>query len=121
MSECPTGAILHDRTIIKARQCLTFLNECTDTDTFPGWLNPEAHHCLIGCMRCQLACPVNKGKADHPVAIDEFTEEETGLLLEKRPLDSLPAGLVERLKKNNMAWYYPLISRNLKALFDKND
>jgi len=58
MNKCPTGAIRQDRFLISVEKCLTFFNE--KSDDFPEWVNPAWHNCLIGCMRCQDVCPVNK-------------------------------------------------------------
>ncbi|MDH4367544.1 MAG: FeS-binding protein, partial [Dehalococcoidia bacterium] len=55
---CPTGAIAPDRFLIHAERCITFLNE--DRGEFPEWIDPAWHNSLVGCMKCQLVCPVNK-------------------------------------------------------------
>ena len=55
---CPTGAITDDRFLLHAERCLTYHNEAAAD--FPDWIDPSWHHCLIGCMRCQSACPENR-------------------------------------------------------------
>ena len=58
LRNCPTGAITRDRFLLRAERCLTYHNEAAGD--FPGWIDPSWHHCLIGCLRCQTACPENK-------------------------------------------------------------
>jgi epoxyqueuosine reductase len=56
-SACPTGAISTDRFLLHAEKCLTFHNEKEASIPFPAWIKLEWHNCIIGCMRCQAACP----------------------------------------------------------------
>jgi epoxyqueuosine reductase len=51
MKSCPTGAISEDRFLLRAELCLTFHNE--RKMGFPDWIDPDWHHCLVGCLRCQ--------------------------------------------------------------------
>ena len=75
---CPTGAIGSDRVLLHAERCLTLANEATAT--FPDWLPSSAHHCLIGCLLCQRACPENARLEVEDTGI-VFTAEETAALL----------------------------------------
>ncbi len=56
-SACPTGAIDEDRVLLRGERCLTHVNE--NPGSWPAWLPASAHHCLLGCLACQQACPVN--------------------------------------------------------------
>jgi hypothetical protein len=56
--KCPTAAIKPDQFLLHAEYCLTFHNE--KRGEFPEWIGTPAHHCLVGCMRCQIICPENK-------------------------------------------------------------
>ena len=58
LKACSTGAIVPDRFLIHAERCITFFNE--GNEEFPEWIDPALHNSLIGCMKCQLVCPVNK-------------------------------------------------------------
>src|SRR4030043_1347977 len=78
---CPTGAIDETRFLLRAEKCLTFLNE--SKNEFPGWVRHDWHHCLIGCMKCQNICPLNKkvlSKIDRKVIFDR---DETNNILNK--------------------------------------
>jgi len=110
---CPTHCIPADRFLIHAENCLTFHNE--SPAVFPDWIRPEWHNALVGCMRCQFACPVNKNRlniAEGPV----FSELETGLLLQKPPMENLDDQTRLKLKTVEMDDYYEVLNRNLDAL-----
>ena len=114
---CPTGSIPVDRFLIHAENCLGFLNE-TEPD-FPYWVQhqPDWHNALVGCMRCQFVCPVNKPYLNKIVVGPSFSEEETGLILNKIPLENLSPETRRKLKISDGV--YPLLARNLSALIEK--
>ena len=114
---CPTGSIPVDRFLIHAENCLGFLNEMEPD--FPYWaqLQPDWHNALIGCMRCQFVCPVNKPYLDNIVAGPSFSEEETGLILNKTLLENLSQETRQKLKISDGV--YPLLARNLSAVIEK--
>ena len=57
---CPSGAIGTDLFLIQQDRCLTFYCGYSGVQAIPDWLNPAWLECLIGCMRCQRACPENR-------------------------------------------------------------
>jgi len=114
LKACPTGAIVQDRFLIHAERCLTFLNE--GTEEFPAWINPAWHNSLIGCMRCQLVCPVNKQFVKWVEEGQNFTKAETELILSGVPLDRIPPETVHKLNRCYMAEDLAVIPRNLRAL-----
>jgi epoxyqueuosine reductase len=81
MKACPTGAISEDRFLIRVEKCLTYFSEMPASKPFPEWISPSAHNSLVGCMRCQRACPYNKDLIDWHRNAGNFTEEETAYLL----------------------------------------
>ena len=114
---CPTGSIPVDRFLIHAENCLGSLQEMNPD--FPYWvqLQPNWHNALTGCMRCQFVCPTNK---PHLHKIEEgpsFSEEETGLILNKIPLENLSPETRRKLKISE--GIHPLLARNLSALIEK--
>jgi epoxyqueuosine reductase len=113
LNECPTGAIAQDRFLLHAERCLTFFNE--DTNEFPGWIEPGWHNSLIGCMKCQLVCPVNKPFAGWVEDGETFNEAETDLILNGVPLDRLPPETADKLNRSYME-YLDVLPRNLRAL-----
>jgi len=76
---CPTGAIDGERFLLHGERCLTLHNE--SEEPFPAWLDPAWHHCLVGCLRCQEACPENLAARDEVAETAAFDRRETRLLL----------------------------------------
>lgn len=113
---CPTGAIEEDRFVLRAERCLAFFNE--KPPEFPAWLEPGWHHCVIGCMTCQLLCPENRAVRGRFEDRGEFSEEETLLLLEPRPAEELPGDLVAKLRRAGLLPYLAVLPRNLRALLE---
>jgi len=81
LKACPTGAISEDRFLIRVEKCLTYFSEMPSSKPFPEWIGPSAHNSLVGCMRCQRACPYNKDIIDWHRDAGVFSEEETSYLL----------------------------------------
>jgi epoxyqueuosine reductase len=111
---CPTRAIVPDRFLIHAERCLTFLNE--GSERFPEWIDPAWHNSLVGCMKCQLVCPVNKRFIKWVEEGETFSEAETELILSGAPLDRLPPETADKLNRSYMVEYLDVLPRNLRAL-----
>jgi epoxyqueuosine reductase len=114
LNECPTKAIVPDRFLIHAEKCITFFNE--EIAEFPEWINPAWHNSLIGCMKCQLVCPVNKRLIKWVEEGEDFNETETELILNGVPLDRIPPETVHKLNRGYMVDYLDVLPRNLRAL-----
>jgi epoxyqueuosine reductase len=114
LNECPTKAIVPDRFLIHAERCITFLNE--GNEKFPEWINPAWHNSLIGCMKCQLVCPVNKRLIKWVEEGESFDESETDLILSGVPLDRIPPETAHKLTRCYMLEYLDVLPRNLRAL-----
>jgi epoxyqueuosine reductase len=111
---CPTGCIPDDGTVIDARRCLTYLNE--NEGEWPDWLDPAAHNCLVGCMRCQETCPVDRHYLRHGDVVAEFDREETEIILRDLPAGQLPDTVLFKLKELDLEDYSTVLGRNLLAL-----
>lgn len=114
---CPTHCILPDRFLIDAGNCLTWFNEIPDD--IPAWVPPTAHNALIGCMRCQDVCPVDKLQMRQVAEGPRFSEEETTLVLQKTPFEKLPEETRRKLAAIAYDGLYSLLARNLGVLLDK--
>jgi epoxyqueuosine reductase len=114
LNECPTRAIVPDRFLIHAEKCITFFNE--ESEEFPVWINPAWHNSLIGCMKCQLVCPVNKRFTKWVEEGESFNEAETELILRGVPLDRSPPETADKLNRGYMLEYLDVLPRNLRAL-----
>lgn len=113
---CPTGCIPHAGTVIDAARCLTHLNE--SEAPFPEWLDPRAHHCLVGCMRCQELCPQNRYYLHKQQVVAEFDRQETEIVLQNLPPEQLPEDLRAKLRALDLDEYSTVLGRNLLALRD---
>ena len=113
LNGCPTKAIVPDRFLIHAERCITFFNE--DTAEFPEWIEPAWHNSLIGCMRCQSVCPVNKRFIKWVEDGEDFDEAETQLILNGVPIDRIPAETVGKLNRYYMM-DLDVLPRNLRVL-----
>ena len=74
---CPTKAILADRFLINAEKCLTYFNE--NEWSLPDWIDPQSHNSLVGCMKCQLICPVNRNFLDMKEPVKHFPKRKQRL------------------------------------------
>ncbi|MGE5236808.1 MAG: 4Fe-4S double cluster binding domain-containing protein [Acidobacteriota bacterium] len=116
-SACPTGAIDHERVLLHGERCLTCLNE--SAGDWPAWLPRAAHHCLLGCLYCQQACPAN-GPLEVVDTGLEFSAAETRSLLGGKTAMARRSESGIRLK---LAWLgqpyaEPVLGRNLRALVE---
>ena len=111
---CPTGCIPHAGSVIDASRCLTQINE--NEGDWPDWLDDCSHNSLVGCMRCQEACPANRYYLRKEEVVAVFGADETAIMLENRPADQLPPGLRARLRELDLEEYSTVLGRNLLAL-----
>ncbi len=115
INACPSGAITNKRFLLKVDRCLTYHNEHPANISFPEWINPSWHNCLVGCLHCQKICPINKKVKDWTEKGPSFNEKETSLLLQERKKDNLPKELIEKLIKYDLMNYLEIFPRNLRV------
>ena len=115
---CTRGAISPDRFLLYAERCVVPLTET------PGVLEPGLVHpspaCIIGCLRCQLVCPVNKGKLRYEDSGVHFTPEETEAILHQAlPADD-PRWMPIRAKFDSLGMTEPaeIYARNARFLLN---
>ncbi len=112
LEACPNGAITEDRFLIRAERCRTLHNETPGP--WPERFPVAAHDCLIGCLACQEACPVNAGRLRIEAAPVRFDEAETRALLRDEVGGADPAA--ERLRAGiealGMIHHAPVLGRN---------
>jgi len=114
---CPTGAI-DQYSVINAEKCLTLHNE--NKQALPDWIPQNAHHTLLGCLRCQEICPHNKPIKADAVHTLELNENETQVLLSAGP-EAYPQELVQKLRQfgiNN--FMMPVAGRNARLALLNN-
>ncbi len=117
---CPTGAISSDRFLLHADRCIVFHNEKKGDFPFPSWIDPSWHNCVQGCLHCQRVCPEDSKFMNWIVEREEFSQEETELLL-KGAL-ALSSTTLEKLKNLDLADPETLdyLPRNLRVFFGSN-
>lgn len=116
IENCPTGAILKDRFLIDNQRCLSYINEASGE--FPSWIPLTAHHTLYDCLICQRICPMNYGQVDNFIDFISFTEEETNMLLDGKPIDTFSEEFKAKIFMLGLDEWYEAIPRNLKTLFE---
>lgn len=118
---CPTGAIPSDRFLLRAERCISYHNEKKGDVQFPKWMDASWHNCIVGCLRCQRVCPQNKEVIQWIGEEEEFSEEETTLLLEGVPHDKLPVATLRKLEHLSLVDYLDSLPRNLGIFFKKHE
>jgi len=116
---CPTGAISSDRFLLHAERCISYHNEKKGDVPFPKWMNVSWHNCIVGCMRCQRVCPQNREFIQWVGEEEEFSKEETTLLLQGVPKDKLPATTLRKLAHLDLVDYLNCLPRNLGVFLNK--
>ncbi|MCR4397620.1 MAG: hypothetical protein NUV93_01495 [Firmicutes bacterium] len=115
---CPTGAIAEDRFLLHTERCLALFNE--RVGPWPEWVSPSSHNCLVGCMACQDACPMNAGLLRVERLEPFFDPEETSVILGSEIPGDDPAWTRIRAKFAAMGLegLEGLVGRNLRALLE---
>jgi hypothetical protein len=72
-------------------------------------------------MHCQRVCPQNKEVIQWTGEEEEFSEEETALLLEGVTHDKLPATTLKKLEHLSLMDYLDSLPRNLGIFFKKRE
>ncbi|MDQ1280588.1 MAG: Epoxyqueuosine reductase [Thermoproteota archaeon] len=117
---CPSGAIPSDRFLLRAERCIVYHNEKKGDISFPEWVDASWHNCIVGCMHCQRACPENRKFIEFFDEEEEFSEEETKLLLNDMSGDRLPARTRGKLERLSLIDYLDSLQRNLGVFFNKH-
>lgn len=115
---CPTGAISAERFLLHAERCMTYFDEKPADIPFPGWVKKEWHDCLVGCMQCQSICPENQDVKDWIEDGNEFSEEETGVLISGKKLEEIPESLKKKLADCDLLDMLDSFPRNLGVFFE---
>ncbi len=121
MIKCPTGAIGDERFLLHAERCLVFHNERSSALPFPSWIDPAAHNCLMGCMLCQRFCPEDKPFLGWFEGDEEFTHEETSLLLAGVSRERLPVETMAKLERLELLDDLDKMPRNLGVFFESSE
>ena len=113
---CPSAAIGADRFLLHTGRCLTLHNE--ETDPLPLWVEPRWHHVAVGCLRCQLSCPVNATVELQVAPAERFDEAETEAILAAEPVEARAAETQAKLERCGLDYSPELMARNLRLLLE---
>jgi epoxyqueuosine reductase len=116
---CPTGAISTDRFLLRAERCITYHNEKKGDIHFPSWMDPSWHNSVIGCSRCQAVCPQNRECIKRFGVQEEFSEEETAMLLKGVSSERLSEKTLDKLDRVGLTEELGILPRNLRVFFKK--
>lgn len=119
--QCPTGAITEERFLLHAERCIVYHNERSFIHPFPAWIDPAAHNCLVGCMICQQFCPEDKAFLGWFEDNEEFSQQETTLLMRGVTADQLPAGTRAKLERLELLDSLENLPRNLGVFFNAKE
>ena len=117
--KCPTQAIGEDRFLLHAERCLVYHNERSGEHPFPAWIPPEAHNAVMGCMTCQRHCPEDKPFLGWFEGDEEFSEEETALLLRGAKPEQLRPETRAKLERLELLDSLDALPRNLGVLLER--
>jgi len=113
------GFVKWDWLIFKSL-CITFLNEKPGDVPFPEWVDPSWHNCVVGCLRCQKKCPMNRDRISSLENEVTFSQVETTQILEGTSRDDLPTETTRKLEELCLINYLNELPRNLSALFARH-
>jgi len=119
LHHCPSVAIPSDRFLLRAERCIVFHNEKPGHVSFPSWIEPSWHNCLVGCLYCQKVCPENKDFLSWVEGREEFSQEETALVLEGVARAQLPAATAKKLERLDLIDSLDALPRNLQVLMNQ--
>ncbi len=114
---CPTACFSWGRFPIDIDKCITLYNE--EQGAFPNWMLRSHHSALMGCLRCQDACPEDGGYAQVSGMLDDVSEDETRKILKGVADDELLKSLQRKLRQFPGAASkeaFPILTRNLSVL-----
>jgi epoxyqueuosine reductase len=118
-NSCPTNAISDDRFRLHVDRCLSYYSE--SINEWPDFVKRAKNKCLVGCLNCQQACPINRNLTDASIVIhEEFTGEETDYILGKsvKNMDEVAIAIEGKLKKLGLVTHKEYVVRNLRALIN---
>ncbi len=111
---CPNKCISNQDFVIKAEHCLTFFNE--NNNDFPEWIDIKSHNSLVGCMNCQIVCPVNRDFIKKKERGISFTNIESEFIIKGLKEYEFPFEVLEKLRKIDMDEYLSVLPRNISVL-----
>ena len=79
-------------------------------------LASQWHTCLVGCLHCRGACPLNKNVLKLVEQGPNFAPRETKALLEGSSVKTIPPETITELEQLDLIEYAEVLGRNFRAL-----
>jgi epoxyqueuosine reductase len=117
MLECPCDCIREENFVIDAPKCISWYNE--RNGEFPGWMDPDIHNALLGCMKCQMSCPANDRAMEFTGRFEDIPQEDTKNIL-SGTIDEAALEAISKIfgpfTENELEDFTPILKRNLSVL-----
>jgi len=116
---CPLQAIPQERFLLRAERCYVSYSE--SAENIPPGMKSPSPECIIGCLKCQEVCPLNKSKFKVKDTGIYLSHEETEIILKNVPFSSshLSNLIKEKLKSLRLTENYEIYYRNLRHLLQE--
>jgi epoxyqueuosine reductase len=103
---CPSGALTAGRFIVRQDRCITFYSGYSGPTHLPDWLDHAWLETLVGCPRCQRACPQNRHWKTWVDTGPEFDAEETRSLRDGLRQADVSAALRAKLDASGLVDFF---------------
>lgn len=114
---CPREAIGEGGLLLRPERCYTLVSETPGE--FPPNISPPSPDCLVGCLECQRACPMNRGCLRYEEAPFALTREETEFLMSAPGTDApLWETIREKFETLHLSEDLAIYARNFRRLVE---
>lgn len=112
---CPTGAITESRMLLHAEKCYTPLSE--KPGELPETPLPPSPECIIGCLKCQTICPMNKGKLNYKKTPFSLSGDETSFIVHHFDTEaSIWANIINKFSRLQLSEGCEIFARNFQHM-----
>jgi epoxyqueuosine reductase len=114
LQACPLQAISSERFLLFAEKCYVSYSE--SPEPFPSGMISPSPDCLIGCLKCQEVCPMNKGKLRYEDTGIYFTAAESEVIINNGTSSPRWKEIKGKLESLGLSEDYLIQLRNLRQL-----
>jgi len=111
---CPLQAISSERFLLFAEKCYVSYSE--SPEPLPPGMKSPSPDCIIGCLKCQEVCPMNKGKLRYEDTGIYFTAAESEVIINNGTSSPLWKEIKGKLESLGLSEDYLIQLRNLRHL-----
>jgi epoxyqueuosine reductase len=114
LQACPFNAISRERFLLFAEKCYVSYSE--SAEPLPSGIKAPSPDCLVGCLKCQQICPMNKGKLKYENTGVSFSAEESEVIFYNQTSSPLWKKIREKMEILCLTEDYEIMLRNLRYL-----